>query len=665
MKKGHSVVVCVHNALADVTACIESLKLSSSGLLEIIVVDDGSDEPARLYIEDLAAKKLVRSKRNDVALGYTKAANIGMRMARGSVVTLLNSDTIVPAEWSRKVMQAFADNPQFGILGPLSNAASYQSVPSISGTTGQTAINALPDGVSVDDMDKFCEQFGSGKSIPLVPLVHGFCMSMTRDCMDAVGELDEASFPRGYGEENDFCTRAVDAGFALGILVNSYVFHAKSKSFAAGERVHLMQAGWDALVAKHGKRRLARAIQVMEAQPVLVEMRRVVEDSFVWKSVRDVAPEPESSSLPDEEAAVEAAADIKVIAFYLPQFHPIPFNDRNWGEGFTEWKNVVKARPRFLNHLQPKLPGKLGFYDLRRPGVMREQAELAARFDVHGFCMYYYRLGGQRLLNTPNDLLLLDSSIPMRFCYCWANESWTRAWDGKTSDVLLQQEYDDATFWGIVQDVATASADQRYITFNNRPVFMIYQVAEIPEAQRWVERLRSELLRLTSRDFYIGSVFSLGFKAEMLKFVDFVVQFPPHRIPRKGKRITVPAAQVGPFEPERGDYYEAYGDVVDASLGAAEMLHDQFLGVCPDWDNTPRRAKNAHTLIGSTPEAFRDWVQCAAKTTRSRFAQGKLKDKVLFVNAWNEWAEGAVLEPLEGHGLAYLKALKEGIRTND
>jgi GT2 family glycosyltransferase len=652
----HSIIICVHNALADVTACIESLQRSSHGFLEIIVVDDASDEPTQRYIEGLAAQHVVRNIRLDTNHGYSKAANIGLRTAQGSVMTLLNSDTIVPAHWSNKIMSAFARQPEFGILGPLSNAASYQSVPSTVGTTGQTAINRMPHGMTIDEMDQFCEQAGAGKPIPYVPLVHGFCQSISRQCASKVGEFDEESFPRGYGEENDFCIRATDAGFALGVLITTYVFHAKSKSYAAAERGQLMQAGWDALVAKHGKRRLTRSVKIMEQQPVLVEMRHVVGESFSWTAPSESDGKSSSTTLTTE------STDIKVIAFYLPQFHPIPFNDKAWGEGFTEWRNVLRARPRFPEHSQPKLPGKLGCYDLRQDGIMRQQASLAQAHGVHGVCMYYYRLSGRRLMEMPTQKLLLDLSIPLQFCFCWANESWTRAWDGKSSDVLLAQNYDDATFWGIVNDVATASDDPRYITLKGRPLFLIYQVAEIPSAEEWVNRLRRELHNITGKNFLIGSVFSVNFKPEMLKFVDLVVQFPPHRIPRSGKRVTVPAATMNPFEPERGDYYEAYDDVVEASLNAANMLERQVLGVCPDWDNTCRRPTQAHTLVGSTPDKFRDWVRRAAKITRIAYDEGRLLDKVMFVNAWNEWAEGAALEPSEKHGVAYLEALRDGLQ---
>lgn len=669
----HSIVICVHNALEDVIACVESLLKSETDFLEIIIVDDSSEAPTRDYIASVTGSNGIVSVRNPIRQGYTKTANIGMRMARGDVVTLLNSDTILPARWSAKVVQAFTDNPQVGVIGPMSNAASLQSIPSTSGTADQTAINALPPGVTVDAMDAFCEKASAGQYLPFVPLVHGFCMSISRPCLDTVGLFDEAAFPMGYGEENDFCIRTGNAGFALAVMINSYVFHAKSKSYASNERAELMRKGWEALLEKHGRTRLVRSVKIMEAQPQLAELRAAAIAAFDWgghaaelsaqAAAERPAPAPTPAVAPPPAPQQATDGKTKAIAFYLPQFHPIPFNDRTWGEGFTEWWNVAQARPRFPGHVQPKLPGNFGFYDLRRKEVLAQQAALAASHGLAGFAVYYYRLGGRRLLHLPTDTVLADPSIPFNFLYCWANESWTRAWDGKTSDVLLPQEYDDATFWGIVNDVAQASDDPRYITVAGRPLFMIYQVAEIPDAARWVDRMRSALRKATGKDFLIASVYSVNFKPEMLQFLDFVVQFPPHRIPRVGRRITVSPDMMKPFEPERADYYEAYDDIVEAAIQSTGTIDRLVPGVCPDWDNTSRRQNNAHTVVGSSPDKFQNWARRAAAIAGDKANKGLLPDKMLFVNAWNEWAEGAVLEPTRSDGLAYLTSLQAALQS--
>lgn len=646
----HDVIVCVHNAAEDTKKCLDSLLADIDLLNKIVVVDDASGSETRNLLREYADRNpIIRIIRNETAQRYTRAANTGLKASAAELRTLLNSDTILPAGWAARVQKAFFANPALGILGPLSNAASYQSVPGIVGKGTQTAINDLPADHGVSDLDSFCAREAAGLDIPYVPLVHGFCFTVSESCLNSVGYLDEELFPKGYGEENDYCFRAADAGFLLGIASNIFVFHAKSKSYQGGERATLMKDGWEALVAKYGRRRLVNSINHMEQEPTLARMRERVANQFYRSSAsakRDGAEWP-----------------VKTIAFYLPQFHPIPENDRNWGEGFTEWMNVSRGRPRFPNHQQPKLPGKLGFYDLRSPDVHRQQIELAAAYGVDCFCMYYYRFGKQRLMSTPPKIFRSVEYNDVSFCYCWANESWTRAWDGATSDVILSQAYDDDTLEGLAEDVSDAIGDERHLRVAGKPVLLIYQVAEIPAAAEWLARLRASIRSRTNQDILIGSVFSLRFNEDTLKLVDFVVQFPPHRIVRKAKRETISPESMKPYEPERKDYYEGYDAVVNTALDDANMLDKMVPGVCPDWDNTPRRQTNAHTLVGATPEKFSGWVEKAATKSYERFMSGKAPAPLLFVNAWNEWAEGAFLEPSAEFGTQYLEALKKGLEA--
>jgi lipopolysaccharide biosynthesis protein len=365
---------------------------------------------------------------------------------------------------------------------------------------------------------------------------------------------------------------------------------------------------------------------------------------------------------PAPKRELPADTDITTLCFYLPQFHPTDFNDRHWGEGFTEWTNVTRARPRFDGHVQPKYPGKFGYYDLRIPGLMQEQGKLAAEYGVSGFCFYYYRFGNERVLDLPlRDYLKLgDDKLP--FCFCWANESWTRAWDGKTAEVIFGQTYDDATLNGLADDVAEALQDSRYIRIGGRPLFLIYQVAEVPNPAEWTAKLREAINRRSGEEVLLGSVYSNGFTEDMLSFLDIVVQFPPHRILRPHKRKLMKPREVKPYEPQREDFYEAYSDVAEAALKGVDMIAPMIPAVTPDWDNAARRQNKAHTLVGSTPEAFGAWVAEAAAVARRKAAEGKLPEPLLFVNAWNEWAEGAMMEPSAEHGYAYLEALRDGLK---
>jgi lipopolysaccharide biosynthesis protein len=354
--------------------------------------------------------------------------------------------------------------------------------------------------------------------------------------------------------------------------------------------------------------------------------------------------------------------DVKPIAFYLPQFHPTTFNDQNWGKGYTEWVSAARATPRFPGHRHPKIPSELGFYDLRRRDVMADQITLAQAYGIHGFCFYYYRFGDTRQLSLPVDSLLSRPHPLLPFCLCWANEDWTRAWDGRSDDVLLKQRYDDDTLAGLVEDFAVAMEDPRYIRSDDRPLLIIYQVEHVLAARSdWFEALAGRMMaRIGSRPL-IGGVFSHGMTSEMAKQLDFVVQFPPHRLPRARKRIIMKPEEVGPLEPERKDYFERYDDVVEAALSGAPLIENLIPGVCPDWDNSPRRATNAHVLIGSSPEKFAGWVVEAADLARRKAAEGSIPGPFLFINAWNEWAEGATMEPSWDLGRTYLEAFKRAI----
>ncbi|WP_440658023.1 glycosyltransferase WbsX family protein [Ensifer adhaerens] len=355
--------------------------------------------------------------------------------------------------------------------------------------------------------------------------------------------------------------------------------------------------------------------------------------------------------------------DVKPIAFYLPQFYPNAVNDINWGQGFSEWRSVVKAKPLFEGHFQPRLPGALGFYDLRSQEVFEEQADLARAAGVFGFCFYYYRMGNRRLLERPLHAYLEAGRPDFPFMYCWANESWTRAWDGKSDDLLLEQVYDETTKRGLIADLVEATQDSRYIRIKDKPFVLIYQVERIPDRKLWLEELRQEIWSRTGQEVTIGCVFSPGLKLEMLQDVDSVVQFPPHRVPRDGSRKLLDAETIGPFDTSRGDYFEPYDAIIEAALTRVKGFDRMYPGVTPDWDNSPRRSKNAHVVIGSTPAKFESWVRRASDVSREKFQAAKIDAPLLFVNAWNEWAEGAVLEPTELLGSAYLSALTHGISS--
>jgi len=274
--KSIDVIVCVHNALNDVVECLESIeKTRINKKVKLIIIDDGSEKETTDYLKNFKSKKnWVSLHRNEVAQGYTKAANKGLRLSKADLLILTNSDTIVTTGWTEKMATAVFSTYKAGIVGPLSSAASHQSIPEHKSKNNQTAINKLPDGLTEEIVNKKCEEWTKDINYPLVPLVHGFCFGITKEVIKKIGYFDENNFPRGYGEENDYCFRAVDAGFGLVLAIDTYIFHEKSKSYNDSvKRIELMKNGAEKLAVLHGKDRVMRSIQTMQQHPTLIMMR--------------------------------------------------------------------------------------------------------------------------------------------------------------------------------------------------------------------------------------------------------------------------------------------------------------------------------------------------------------------------------------------------------
>jgi glycosyltransferase involved in cell wall biosynthesis len=352
---------------------------------------------------------------------------------------------------------------------------------------------------------------------------------------------------------------------------------------------------------------------------------------------------------PDEP---QSAGDVRVIAFYLPQFHPIPENDLWWGEGFTEWTNVRKAVANFAGHYQPHEPGELGYYDLRDPDVRERQAALAREHGIDGFCYYYYWFNGKRLLERPLDEVVASGRPDFPFCVCWANENWTRRWDGREQDVLIAQEYSAEDARALIHTLIPLMRDRRYIRVDGRPLVMIYKAALIPDSAAMLALWRDECRHAGIGEIYtVSAITTWHGNPEQLGF-DAAVEFPPHghHAGRVNDRISFTNPRFS-------------GSVFDFRTYVAELMtvprpdFKLFRGLLPAWDNTARRQDAGSTFIGSSPEVFQYWLEHALEQTRLRH---RGDERLLFINAWNEWGEGCHLEPDRRHGRAYLEAVRDG-----
>jgi lipopolysaccharide biosynthesis protein len=367
--------------------------------------------------------------------------------------------------------------------------------------------------------------------------------------------------------------------------------------------------------------------------------------------------------------AHDAENKARLIAFYLPQFHPIPENDEWWGKGFTEWRNVTKARPLFPGHYQPHLPADLGFYDLRLPEVREAQAEMAREYGINGFCYYHYWFNGRRIIERPFNEVLASGKPDFPFCLCWANENWTRRWDGNDEHVLLRQEYTHEDDLMHIQSLIPAFRDERYIRIDGKPLFLVYRAELMPDPKRTAEIWREAATKAGLGGIYLARVESYnsvikGITAPDLGF-DADVEFAPFSWPLGNVKFREPLHRllttigVLPKNLARNDIIE-YGKMVRGMMDRPEPDWVRFQCVTPSWDNSARRKEGASIFHGSTPEKYEAWLREAARKTAVKQSGD---ERIVFINAWNEWAEGNHLEPDLKWGHGYLEATRAALEA--
>ncbi len=349
-------------------------------------------------------------------------------------------------------------------------------------------------------------------------------------------------------------------------------------------------------------------------------------------------------------------SSLRLIAFYLTQFHPTSENDLWWGKGFTEWTNVTKARSLFEEHLQPHLPADFGFYDLRVQETRHDQIRVARQYGIDGFCYHYYWFSGKRILNRPLDDMLADPESDMPFCLCWANESWTRRWDAADHEVLIEQKYlpeDDLAF---IKSLVPFFEDPRYIRVDGKPFLIVYRPQHLPDARKSSQIWRDHCRSIGIGEIHICAALTHGnVDYEQYSF-DSGVEFPPHNVGVRNvnRDITFHA-------PFRGNVMQ-YADVARFYLEREYPGPRVFRTVFPSWDNTARTKDRALVVLNGVPDNYEYWLSTTIDRTLRSQAVG---EQLVFVNAWNEWAEGCHLEPDRWFGHGFLQATqnaKNGLR---
>ena len=326
----------------------------------------------------------------------------------------------------------------------------------------------------------------------------------------------------------------------------------------------------------------------------------------------------------------------RMLAFFLTQFHPIPENDAWWGKGFTEWTNVAKALPLFDGHYQPHLPADFGFYDLRVRETRREQISIAKQFGIDGFCYHYYWFSGKRLLYQPLDDMLADPHSDMPFCLCWAIENWTRRWDAAEHEVLIAQQYlpdDDLNF---IKGLIPFFSDRRYIRLDGAPVLVVYRPQHLPDPKKTASIWRDFSRSAGVGEIHLCAALTHGNEDYEQFGFDSGVEFPPHNLMCENIASQIPFHEVF-----RGRVHR-YQAIAREYLERPRSQRNVFRSVFPSWDNTPRTGNRGVVVLDATPANYEYWLSESVRKTEEDFPG---QERFVFINAWNEWAEGCHLEP--------------------
>jgi lipopolysaccharide biosynthesis protein len=348
----------------------------------------------------------------------------------------------------------------------------------------------------------------------------------------------------------------------------------------------------------------------------------------------------------------------RAIAYYLPQFHPIPDNDLWWGTGFTEWTNTAKAKPLFPGHYQPHVPADLGFYDLRVPETRIAQAEMAREYGIEGFCYYHYWFAGKRLLERPFDEVLKSGEPDFPFCLCWANETWTGKWHGCPDRILIEQTYlgkedEERHFYTLLP----AFTDHRYMKIDGKVIYLVYNPEMLPDPKRLTDYWRELAAKNGLNGLYLIGVANEPWKPEDYGFDAATAKKPFHASALGQMRFTRKLRRMHRRLLKYPTEIYSYSKILPFILSPRADQVNVYPCVIPNWDNTPRAGLQGVVFHDSKPELFRKHLQTALNV----IANKPFEHRILFIKSWNEWAEGNHIEPDLKFGKAFLEVVRDTI----
>jgi GT2 family glycosyltransferase/LmbE family N-acetylglucosaminyl deacetylase len=592
-----TIVIPVFNQVEFTLCCLASISKNLPAVpFEIIVIDDCSTDTTQQLIGSISNINYLRNSEN---IGFLRSCNRAASKAKGKYLLFLNNDTQVCPKWLDKLVKTFDTVPDVGAVGskliyPSGHLQEAGAALRRDGTVELIGLNDHPDKLHYN----LAREVDHCSAASLLVL---------KDLFDQLGGFNEAYAP-AYFEDADLSLRIRRDGKKVIYQPESVVIHALSVTTGTENGQKIQQ------IESNRKKYLDRW------QKDLQQLDRV-----------------------------------RLIAFYLPQYHPIAENDRWWGKGFTEWTNVTRAEPFFQGHHQPRLPGELGFYDLRLPEIRQAQADLAKEYGIFGFCYYYYWFSGKRLLNRPLDETFATGKPDFPFCVCWANENWSRRWDGLDSEILIEQNYSEADDLAFIKSLAPMLKDPRYIRVNQKPMVMVYRVGLLPDPKKTAEIWRNYCNSIGIDEIYLVSVQSFGEMTDpnLLGF-DAAVEFPPQAMAVQ----TAPPHEM--FNSNFNGMFFDYPKTAQHYINRDPKPYTRFRTVMPSWDNTARRQEEAHIFLNVETSHYEQWLKHVVKETRHfRFGD----ERLVFINAWNEWAEGNYLEPDLKNGRKFLEATLRAVKN--
>jgi GT2 family glycosyltransferase len=593
-----SIVIPVYNGPTYVLECLAALAAHTAGVdYEVIAIDDASEEETAALLRSIGNIRLLRNDRN---LGFLLTCNRCLEIAKGRFLVFLNSDAQVQPGWLGAMLAAFETEKRVGAVGPklvYPNGRLQEAGALINRDCTATLVGLTDDPARL--------RYNRRRE---VEYCSGACLLVETQVFRELGGFDPHYAP-AYCEDADLCLRLRQRGLRI----------------------------------------------IYEPAAVVAHHLSAISNSISASYKRDLAIRNQQKLSERWQAEIDRLNEVRLIALYLPQFHPIPENDVWWGKGFTEWSNVAKAKPNFVGHVQPNLPADLGFYDLRMAEVMDAQAELARRYGIHGFCYYYYWFAGKRLLEGPLERLLETGRPDFPFCIAWANENWTKHWDGRDREILVGQDHSPEDDVAVIRDMIRYLRHPNYIRVGGRPLLVVYRPALFPNP-RWTSRVwREECRNEGLGEIYLAMVDAFNQTRDLRPSdigFDAAIEFPPHRVPAQ---IKPPGRRLSRrFQGSNHDYRTMVSAYVEVELPD----YPYFRSVMPRWDNTPRQQDQAMIFHHATPGAYQAWLESAIRTCRETLFGD---ERLVFINAWNEWAEGAYLEPDRHHGHQFLEATKNSL----